>query len=464
MQQMAIAVGGARRSPYVLVLAANGALAVVLVAGQAVVALAVAVLVPAAVAVLRRPQRGLLLLSALAPFNGLLLLVPGPSFLAGWKELLVLLSLGATFVAPAEARGPARRRLPPWAPATGGLLGVAVVSACVVGGLQALIGMKVLFFYVLVAVTVWRCPLDARERDHLVTVLMVTAAITAAIGLAQQVAGAGRLNALGYEYNTVIRTTGGFLRSFSTFNQPFGFGFFLMLALLVGIPSALSDLRRWRSQAFLASVPVLVLALGFTFVRGAWMGAAVGLVYLGVTRHPVLLLAFPLGLVALLSLPSDISAPAFSSSSSGERVASWQERASQALGSPLGVGVGASGAASEKVAALRGGGEQYQPDNFYFKIGLELGVLGLWLLVLLLVSTFTSARSAAARLAGQDGALVSGVAAMVLAAGVASVVATYFEIFPLDLYFWLLCGLVATMVDDDRSPAAGGRRPAPVAG
>ena len=460
MQQMAIAVGGARRSPFLVLLAANGALAVVLSAGLAVVALALAVLAPAAVAVLRRPQRGLLLLSALAPFNGLLLLVPEPSFLAGWKEVLVLLTLGATFVAPAEARAPARR-LPPWAPAIGGLLGVAVVSASFVGGLQALIGLKVLFFYVLVAVTVWRCPLDAGERDHLVTVLMVTAAITAAIGLAQQVAGAGRLNALGYEYNTVIRTTGGFLRSFSTFNQPFGFGFFLMLALLVGIPSALSDLRRWRSQAFLASVPLLVVALGFTFVRGAWMGAAVGLVYLGLTRHPVLLLAFPLGLVALLYLPSDLSAPAFSSSSSGERVASWQERASQALGSPLGVGVGASGAASEKVATLRGGGEQYQPDNFYFKVVLELGVLGLWLLVLLLASTFASARSAAARLDGRDAALASGAAAMVLAAGVASVVATYFEIFPLDLYFWLLCGLVATMVADERRPAAGPRRPVP---
>lgn len=453
MHPMVVAIGGARRFPPLMLLTVNAVLVAALAAGQAVVALALAVVAPLLVAVVRRPQRGLLVLATLAPFNGLLVLAPGASFLAGWKELLVVLTLGATFVAPAEARAPVGRRLPPWTPAVAGLLGVALVSASVVGGLQALIGMKILFFYGLVAVAVWRCPPNAAERDHLVTLVMLTAGITAVIGLAQQVAGTGRLHEFGYEYNTVIRTTGGFLRSFSTFNQPFGFAFFLMLALLIGIPAALSDPSRWRSRAFLASVPVLVVALGFTFVRGAWIGVAVGLMYLGFTRHPVLLLALPLGVVALLYLPSEISAPAFSSSSSSERLSSWQERTSQALSNPLGIGVGASGSASEKVATLEGSGEEYQPDNFYFKILLELGVVGVWLLVLLLVSTFATARSAASRLQGQDAALSSGVAAAVLAAAVASVVATYFEIFPMDMFFWLLCAVVATLAPSWRVPA-----------
>lgn len=453
MHEMVAAVTCPPRFPYLVLLTANGALLAALAAGHALVALALAVVTPLSVAVVRRPQRGLLVLAALAPFDGLLILAPGPSALAGWKEFLVLVSLVATFVAPAEARAPGGRRLPPWTPAVGGLLAVALVSASMVGGLQALIGTKILFFYVLVAVAAWRCPLNAAERDKLVTVVMLTAGITAVIGLAQQVAGAARLNELGYEYNTVIRTTGGFLRSFSTFNQPFGFGFFLMLALLIGVPTAFSDLSRWRSRAFLVSAPVLVVALGFTFVRAAWMGVAVGLVYLGFSRHRALLLAVPLAVVALLFLPSDISAPALSSSSSSERLSSWQERVPQVVSNPFGIGVGASGSASEKVATLQGGGQEYQPDNFYFKIMVELGVVGVWLVVLLLVSAFAAARSAASRLHGQDAALSSGVAAGVLAAGVASVVATYFEIFPMDMLFWLLCAVVATLVPSWRVPA-----------
>lgn len=450
---MAVTNFATRRAPSLVLVAANLAVVTALVAGRAPVVLALALLAPLAVAVVRRPQRGLLMLVALAPFDGLLLVVPAPSFVAGWKEFLVLATLGATFVAPAESRAPSgHRRGPPWMPAVVGLVILGLMSAVVVGGLQAVIGMKVVFFYLLVALIVWRCPLNVGERDRLVSVLMATAAITAAIGLGQQVAGVGRLNALGYEYNTVIRSTGGFLRSFSTFNQPFGFGFYLMLVLLIGIPVALSDLGRWRNRAFLAAVPFMAIALAFTFVRGAWLGAAVGLGYLGFTRYPGLLLAIPLGMVALLYLPSDVSAPALSSSSSGERVASWAERISQVTSNPLGVGLGASGSASEKVAQLQGSDEYYQPDNHYFKIILELGVIGLWLFVLLLVSTFGTARATAPRLEGQDTALVDGVAATVVAAAVASIVATYFEIFPLDMLFWLLSGVVATLVVDRSHP------------
>ena len=41
------------------------------------------------------------------------------------------------------------------------------------------------------------------------------------MGLVQQAVGVTRLHELGYAYNTVIRTSHGHLRSFSTFDQPF---------------------------------------------------------------------------------------------------------------------------------------------------------------------------------------------------------------------------------------------------
>ncbi|HUP68722.1 MAG TPA: O-antigen ligase family protein [Acidimicrobiales bacterium] len=398
--------------------------------------------VPLAIGLAQRPQRGLLVLAALAPFNGLLIIVPHPPALDGWKEGLVLATLLCTFLAPATARADSKERLPGWSPAVIGLVGLAVVSGLAIGGAQALVGLKVGYFFVLVAVAVWRCPLDGRERDRLVTILMVVGALTAAYGLVQQVLGAGRLNAMGYPYNDTIRFTGGFLRSFSTFNQPFGFGFFLMVVLLVGIPQALSEPRRWRNRVFLLLLPLLGLGLLSSVVRGAWLGAAVGIAYLGAHRYRVLLLLIPLAAVSVAFLPGEFASSALSPSSAEQRTSSWQENIGRVLAHPLGVGVGASGAAAEKVAGPDGA-KTYQPDNFYFKILLELGLLGLWLLVLLLVAAFACTRAAAKRLAGRDAALASGVSAMVVAAAAASVVATYFEIFPMDLLFWLLIAVVA---------------------
>src|SRR5947209_20216609 len=99
----------ARRSRTVRTIAAQASAACVVV-GVAIAVLgsvrvvALAILVPLVVALTRRPQRGLLLLAALVPFDGLLLLVHVPPLLSGWKEALVLIRLGASFFAPAEPR------------------------------------------------------------------------------------------------------------------------------------------------------------------------------------------------------------------------------------------------------------------------------------------------------------------------------------------------------------------------
>jgi O-Antigen ligase len=425
--------------------ALNGALIVALLLGWGSLALALGVLVPLALALRRRPQLGVLALAALVPFNGLLLVIPHPQIAQSWKEGVVLATLAATFVAPAEARAPKGRRLPRWLAAVSLLVLLGLVSGAVVGGQQALTGLRIDFFYLLLAWAIWRCPPSRVDRDRLVTILMATGVITALVGLAQQVVGATRLNDLGYQYNSVIRFAGGFLRSFSTFSDPFQFGFFLMLVLLVGLALALEDPRRTRNRLFLFAVPLLVLGLASSVVRGAWLGLAAGLLYLGWRRHRRLLLIIPVALVALLYLPGSLSSAALSGTSLAERGSGWQANTQQIVAHPLGAGIGATGAAAAKVAALQGGGTTYQPDNYYFKTVYELGLLGLWLLVVALFTIFGSTDRTALRLSGSDGALVRGVSAGVLAAIMASFVATYFEIFPMDVLFWLLLGVVATL-------------------
>lgn len=442
----------------------------------------------AALALSSRPQRGVLVLAALAPFHGLLLIIPHPPLLDGWKEALVLATLGCAVLARLTGlpRAPAAPRpsWPPWAPALLGLVLVGLASAAWVGGTQAVLGLKINFFYVLLLAALLRSPLTARDRDRLVSILMVTGVVTGVVGIAQQVAGQEALAAIGYEYNTAIRTAGGLLRSFSTFNQPFPFGLYQMLVLLIGVPVALTELRRRRNQVFLLLTPLLVVGMLSSIVRAAIAGLVVGAVFLWMHRYRRLAHVVPALLVAALFLPAAVYGPLLSSTSLGQRSTGWAQTFGSVLGAPLGNGIGSTGSAAEKAALVAGStASTYQPDNYYFKTVYELGPLGLWLLLLLLVSAFLHARwlsrdlgTAALGLSPalstevrRDAALAAGIAASVLAAMTASLVATYFEIFPLDVFFWLFIGVLPSLRHASCSPlspsvpAAAGSRPTSVA-
>ena len=443
--------------PVAAAVGTNLVLLALLVGGGALSVLALVVIVGVGLWISARPQRGILLLVALAPFDGLLLLVPHPTIVNGWKEALTLVTLAATFVAPASARARARIGRPVWVEPLVGLVVVSLASAAVVRGLPAVIGLKIGFFYVLAAWAIWRCPLGARERDRMVTILLAGGIITAAYGLAQQVIGAPGLVRLGYQYNTTVRFAGSFLRSFSTFVQPFGFGFYLMAVVLITLPGALRDPRRLRSRVLFWSLPLLTAGILSTLVRGAWLGLAVGVVYLGAARYRSLLLLLPLAAAAVLLLPSDAASSALSSNSTSQRAAGWSQNLHEVVRHPVGAGVGSSGASAEKLAELgRAGRPVYQPDNQYFLTLYELGPLGLWMLALLLWAAFTVCRAAARSQAGADGDLALGATAFVVAAAAASTVASFLQIFPMDVLWWVLLAAVAGL------PLTA-ERPAPVA-
>ena len=439
----------------------------ILVATGAIISLALLV---------QRPQRGLLLLAALAPLHGLLVIVPGGRSLSAWKEVLLLLTLTATFVAP---RRSLRTGIPlslPWWPAVVGLVLFGSASALVTAGATGLVAIKITFFYLLVLLVLWRAPFSVRERDHVVTIVMALGLVTSVVGLWQQVVGAEFLVGLGYDYNTEVRTAGGFLRSFSTFNQPFPFGLFVMMSLLVGGAVALAEPRRRRNAMFLLATPVLVAGMAVSIVRASYLGLAVGVLWMALHRYRHLLTALAVAAlsspVALLLLPGKVLMTAFSSTSFGQRSSGWSRITSDVLANPLGRGLGSSGSAAEKIASVTGrqAALTYQPDNYYVKLALELGPIGLWLFVLVLISGAVSTLRASRVLTGQDAALALGVSASVVAAGAASLVATYFEIFPLDVYYWLLLGVVGCAVTEYASgttrslfdPVAAACRPMPV--
>jgi len=403
--------------------------------------------------IVQRPQRGLLLLAALVPYDGLLLIAPAPSIASGWKEALVLLTLGAS-IASGSSRSLRTVRLPGWAIVAMGLLLLAIIGAAFVPWVQSVQALKIGFFYILVTVIVFRNPFTARDRHHFVTILMVNAVITAAYGVAQQLIGGGGLAAMGYEYNVTIRTAGGILRSFSTFNQPFGFGLFVMMVLLVGGSVALSRPGTWRNAAFLLATPLLIAGMAASIVRGAYLGLAVGVLLLAIVRYRALLLLVPVAVVIVLSLPTKVLGAVFSSSSLNERGTGWGQIIDEVLRHPFGIGIGSTGSVAEKVAEITGSRAAfYQPDSQYVKMLLELGVVGLWLLLALFVTGFAYALTVARRGIDPDSAFALGIAASMLAVIAASAVSTYLEIFPMDFYFWLLLGVLTCIPISGSTPS-----------
>jgi hypothetical protein len=436
----------------------------------AVIALAIAVI--AVVFVYRRPQRGILLLAMLTPLHGLLAILPLPGIATAWKEGLLILT--AICAVMRRSRTPVWNRtaplFAPWWPAVALWLAFGAASALFTFGVLGFVAIKVTYFFVSIVVVLWFAPFDARDRDHFVSILMGMAALASVVGIGQLIVGPGFLVSLGYQWGREVRTSGGLLRTFSTFVQPFPFGLYVMLAILVGGAVALAEPSRRRNQLFLWLIPVMTVAMASSIVRAAILGLVLGVLWLAVLRFRILLLPLAVGGLAVgiaVPLVPSISKVFLSSSSLGERSAGWSDIISSILIHPIGLGLGSSGAAADRMSTasgttIYGVSMNYQPDNYYVKMLLELGPIGLWLILTVFLTALVWTTRLAWTLPGRDGALALGISAAIVAGMAACMVATYLEIFPIDVYFWLFLGVIgcaAAQHDSRRQPSITERLP-----
>jgi hypothetical protein len=116
--------------------------------------------------------------------------------------------------------------------------------------------------------------------------LIIVGLLVALYGLAQQLLGQYTLVSLGYAFNVQVRTIGGRLRSFGTFDDPFAYAGFLYFS----IAAVIFWLRRGSTAWFAGTL--LMLGLAVSFVRtAALVLVAFGALWLLRQRHPVPALA-----------------------------------------------------------------------------------------------------------------------------------------------------------------------------
>ncbi|EOM78103.1 O-antigen ligase family protein [Rhodococcus rhodnii] len=387
----------------------------------------------------------------MTPFDGLLAIMRLPDLADGWKEGLLVAAIASA--ALRNSRTPCPRGglagFAPWWPAAAAFVLIGTASAFVAHGTDGIVAVKITFFYlVAVPLLLWWAPFDSRDRDVLVSILMATGVAVSVLGLVQQRLGPDRMVGWGYEYGEQVRSAGGLFRTFSTFGQPFPFALFVTTSLLVGGAVALGDPRRLRNSLFLVMSPIMAFAMTTAVVRAAVLGLVLGAIWIAATRFPPLFALLGAGLVTVLCalpfLPASAVDALTSGSSLDERRSGWSGIVDSLAVHPLGAGLGATGSAADALRESDGGttAAAYQPDNYYVKVLVELGPIGLWLVVLLLGGALATAYLAARTATGDDAAFAGGVGASIVAAIGASIVSTYFEIFPLDFFFWLLLGAV----------------------
>ena len=303
----------------------------------------------------------------------------------------------------------------------------------------------------------------------LVGTLVATATAAAGLGLALYAAGAARaesvlvrLQVLGYPTDRVVRWIEDdptkAMRLTSTGVDPNSFGGLLMLALVLAAAQAVARRRLVPRWLTLPALPVLGLALLLTYSRGAWVGAAAGLLWLAVVRYRRLLP--PLALATLAVLGAGIGSGFVERLLEGLRLEDPATRLrlaeySNALAIireyPL-FGVGFGQAPSIEL--------QTGVSSIYLTIASRMGLLGLaafgWAVGAVLLAVWRAAR---ARWATAEGELLVALLAGLVSALAVGVLDHYFfniAFSHMVTLFWLLAGTalgVATAPAEQRETA-----------
>jgi hypothetical protein len=428
--------------------------------------------VPAAVVVVLHPLVGLACLLAYATVLGLLirLLPPDQAGPIGLALDALLLLMAARLVVDLVRHRDWHRLASPLTPAVAcfaGYTALEVLNPAAPSLVFGLVGLRVTarvlgFFLVLYYVR------NRRAIGRLAGTWLALMLAVGAYGIFQHHHGLlwQEMAWLLSEGNAQTHILGGHVRVFSTVGDAATFGFLMMAATLQVVAWAPAAAAPWRWAMWLAVLPLLY-AMALSYSRGPVVGLAAGFLALVVASRSWRLAAWAsalgaLGLALLLASGSTRLVDRLATATAPGQDASFNVRLGyvttylpEIARRPFGYGVNTSGGGARKLAGgghVRGSVVGVPTDNYYFKVALELGWVGLALWLWLVATLLVQAWRACMRRRGDALALGLGGTLVALAVGALSndIIAQK----PVAELFWVAAGLVALLA---RS-AAGARR------
>lgn len=255
------------------------------------------------------------------------------------------------------------------------LLAVVVNKLSLGTGLS---GVRVLLQSMLFFIPGWYLVKEKRDLNKVVQLMLIGATLVALYGIWQY--WVGLQTPEGWIQKTVEKdlTT----RVFSVLGNPNGLGGFLILFLPLSFSLYFATKGIWAKAYYAAISGVMLLALGYTYSRGAWIGAAAGIFFLAFLRDKRLAIPVIAGAMALPILKPSIidrftvlfSPQYLEASERFGRIFVWSKSIELITRFPVfGIGPGMF----KYYVYNRFGWVAYAAENYFLQIGVEAGLVGL---------------------------------------------------------------------------------------
>ena len=313
-----------------------------------------------------------------------------------WDELLILFALFWIVWSRMGREKPLRARTNPLDLPVFGFFCIGFVLMCLVGSYPSiqLDGYRATVQYILWFFLCTRLLRDEHDFTWLYSLLCVVAFVLALHGIYQYIIGVPMPSHWMSKAETAVRT-----RVYSIFGSPNIMGdFMVMFVPMTAALAYYTDKKPVKALAWLAAI-VMCFACLFTMSRGAWVGMAISIVLfiLLVDRRLFWLLLAAGGLLMFVPFVRTRIGFLFTdefvaASNNGGRSERWATGLAllKASNPWLGYGLGMFGGAIAMQTKIMDWIEYFYMDNYYLKILVEMGYVGLISFAVMMLSLVIS--------------------------------------------------------------------------
>ncbi len=269
--------------------------------------------------------------------------------------------------------------------------------------------------------------------------------------------------------NAFTHNLNGVIRIFGTLGSADAMGMFMVTGILIALTLLITKFLPVQAKAGLvAFIPMAILVMLWTMTRGAYVSLGIGLVVIAVLmrQRALLIITSLLAVLYLILLVSGVGrdnvyVARFFTITNVETDASYQVRqdifdrsVNLVYENPIGFGTNSTGANGKRTLDAAGGDLSQSKvaglatDNYYLRIGLENGWLGLiafgFLLVCVYISIFQAYFKTKSRSARY---LLTALIAVLVALTIGSWSNNYFQYPPLTQIFFMSLGFIGSLRD-----------------